>query len=61
MSDSRSPQPAAMPIRWLRHPLQPFNHRISRVEQALSRPANAITFLLVRFLLMSGMVIGFSW
>jgi hypothetical protein len=27
----------------------------------LSRPANAITFLVVRFVLISGMALGFSW
>jgi len=27
----------------------------------LSRPTNAITFLVVRFVLISGMVLGFSW
>ena len=41
--------------------LQPINARLAAIEQALSRPANAITFLLVRFLLMSGMVVGFTW
>ena len=41
--------------------LQPLNRRVKAVEQSLSRPANAITFLVVRFVLMSGMVLGFSW
>ncbi len=41
--------------------LQPINARLAAIEQAMSRPANAITFLLVRFLLMSGMVVGFTW
>ena len=31
------------------------------VEQSLSRPANAITFLLVRYVLMTGIVLGLSW
>lgn len=31
------------------------------VERKLSQPTNAITFLVVRFVLMSGMVLGFSW
>ena len=39
-----------MPFRALASLLQPLN-----------RPANAITFLVVRFVLMSGMVVGFSW
>ena len=27
----------------------------------MTRPANTHTFLLIRFVLMSGMVVGFSW
>ena len=50
-----------MPFRALRSLLQPLNRRVVAVEQSLSRPANAITFLVVRFVLMSGMVLGFSW
>ena len=34
---------------------------IASIEQSLSRPSNAITFLVVRFVLMSGLVLGFSW
>jgi predicted Na+-dependent transporter len=41
--------------------LHPLSRRVKTVEQSLSRPANAITFLVVRFVLMSGMVVGFSW
>jgi len=41
--------------------LQPLNRRVDAVEQSLSRPSNAITFLVVRFVLMSGLVLGFSW
>jgi len=41
--------------------LQPLNRRVEAVEQSLSRPSNAITFLVVRFVLMSGLVLGFSW
>jgi hypothetical protein len=61
MSDLHSLQPIAMSIRRLRHLFQPFNTRVGRLGQALSRPANAIIFLVVRFVLMSGMVVGFSW
>jgi predicted Na+-dependent transporter len=50
-----------MPLRNLPFLLQPLNRRVEAVEQSLSRPANAITFLVVRFVLMSGMVLGFSW
>jgi len=50
-----------MPLPNLPFLLQPLNRRVEAVEQSLSRPANAITFLVVRFVLMSGMVLGFSW
>ena len=49
-----------MPFPTLPSLLQPFNRRVEAVEQSLSRPTNAITFLIVRFVLMSGMVLGFS-
>ena len=50
-----------MPFRALPTLLQPLRRRFEAVEQSLSGPANAITFLVVRFVLMSGMVLGFSW
>jgi predicted Na+-dependent transporter len=50
-----------MPFRALPTLLQPLSRRVDAVEQSLSRPANAITFLVVRFVVMSGMVLGFSW
>ena len=50
-----------MPFRTLASLLQPLSSRVEAVEQSLTRPANAITFLVVRFVLMSGMVLGFSW
>ncbi len=50
-----------MSFRALSTLLQPLSRRVEAVEQTLSRPANAITFLVVRFVLMSGMVLGFSW
>ena len=50
-----------MPFRALPSLLQPLSRRAEAVEQSLSRPANAIAFLVVRFVLMSGMVLGFSW
>ena len=50
-----------MPFRPLQSFFQPLNRRVEAVEQSLSRPANAITFLVVRFVLISGMVLGFSW
>jgi len=50
-----------MPFRPLPSIFQPLNRRVETVEQSLSRPANTITFLVVRFVLISGMVLGFSW
>jgi predicted Na+-dependent transporter len=50
-----------MPFRNLPSLLQPLSRRVEAVEQTLNRPANAITFLVVRFVLMSGLVLGFSW
>jgi predicted Na+-dependent transporter len=50
-----------MSFRVLSTLLQPLSRRVEAVEQSLSRPANAITFLVMRFVLMSGMVLGFSW
>jgi len=50
-----------MPFRALSSLLQPLTRRVEAVEQSLSRPANAITFLVVRFVLMSAKVLGFSW
>ena len=50
-----------MPFRPVQTFFQPLNRRVETVEQSLSRPANAITFLIVRFVLISGMVLGFSW
>jgi len=50
-----------MPFRSFPSLLQPLSRRVETVEQSLSRPANAITFLVVRFVLMSGLALGFSW
>jgi predicted Na+-dependent transporter len=50
-----------MPFRSLQSYFQPLNRRVEAIEQSLSRPANAITFLVIRFVLMSGMVLGFTW
>ena len=44
-------------LRWL----DPLTERYQQVEQRISRPANTLTFLVIRFVLMSGMVVGFSW
>ena len=50
-----------MPFRSLRSLFHPLNRCVDAIEQSLSRPANAITFLVVRFVLISGMVVGFTW
>jgi len=45
-------------------PFQSWSSLASRfdwVETLLSRKANMLTFLVIRFLLMSAMVVGFSW
>jgi predicted Na+-dependent transporter len=35
--------------------------RFDALEAVLSRRASMLTFLVIRFLLMSAMVVGFSW
>ncbi len=44
-----------------RHPLQPLNQRLQSFEAVMVRPASTLTFLVIRFVLMSGLVVGFSW
>ena len=39
----------------------PINTRIHALEQVMSQPASMLSFLVVRFVLMSGMVVGFTW
>lgn len=39
----------------------PLNAHIGIIERVMTRPANTFIFLLTRFVLMSGMVVGFSW
>ncbi len=41
--------------------LQAFSKRLSTLEGKLTRRENILSFLIVRFVLMSGMVLGFSW
>ena len=36
-------------------------NRFTALEERLSRKANMITFLVIRFLLMSAMIVGFRW
>jgi hypothetical protein len=42
-------------------PLLSLKKRLSSVEANLTRRANILSFLIVRFVLMSGMILGFSW
>ncbi len=41
--------------------IQAFAKRLSSLEATLTRRENILSFLIVRFVLMSGMVLGFSW
>lgn len=41
--------------------LAPLNARIAAIDRVVMRRENMLSFLLVRFVLMSGMVVGFSW
>lgn len=38
-----------------------LQERISGFEQRLTDRSNALTFLVIRFLLMSALVVGFTW
>ena len=38
-----------------------LHKRFSDLESALTRRENILSFLIVRFVLMSGMILGFSW
>ena len=38
-----------------------FGVRIKALERSMSRRSNMLSFLVVRFVLMSGMAVGFSW
>jgi hypothetical protein len=38
-----------------------FASRFDLVETVVSRKANMLAFLVIRFLLMSALVVGFSW
>ena len=44
-----------------RRPLDTLGQRLRAFETAMNRPANTLIFLVIRFVLMSGMVVGFSW
>lgn len=42
-------------------PFHSFSQRFSALETSLTRRENVLNFLIIRFVLMSGMVLGFSW
>ena len=41
--------------------LRPLSERLDSIERVITQPANTFTFLVIRFVLMSGLVVGFSW
>lgn len=41
--------------------LATFKQRLAAIEETLTRRSNVLIFLIVRFLLMSAMVLGFVW
>ena len=38
-----------------------FNQRITSFEATITRRENVLSFLVIRFVVMSGLVLGFSW
>jgi hypothetical protein len=42
-------------------PLRSLQDRITAIEQLLSRRTSMLIFLVTRFVLMSAMVVGFTW
>jgi hypothetical protein len=38
-----------------------LGEQVSTIESSLTRKENALLFLIIRFVLMSGMVLAFSW
>ena len=50
-----------MALQALLSPFKALQDRITAIEQAMSRRSSMLTFLVVRFVLMSAMVLGFTW
>lgn len=50
-----------MALQALLSPFKDLQDRITALEQAMSRRSSMLTFLVVRFVLMSAMVVGFTW
>ncbi|MFN9547248.1 MAG: hypothetical protein ACK6AD_09300 [Cyanobacteriota bacterium] len=38
-----------------------LNQRLSSIETSLTRRENVLSFLIIRFVFMSGLVLGFAW
>ncbi|MFN9628898.1 MAG: hypothetical protein ACK59A_01520 [Cyanobacteriota bacterium] len=43
------------------HPLASLKQKLSSIETTLTRRENVLSFLIIRFVLMCGMLLGFSW
>ena len=41
--------------------IQLFKQKLSSIETSLTRRENVLSFLIIRFVLMSGMVLAFTW
>jgi hypothetical protein len=41
--------------------LDSLRQRMSRIDDTLVKPGNVFTFLVIRFLLMSGLIASFTW
>ncbi|MEB3318791.1 MAG: hypothetical protein VKO39_11710 [Cyanobacteriota bacterium] len=42
-------------------PFRRLNQQLSAIETSLTRKENVLSFLIIRFVLMSGMVLAFAW
>jgi hypothetical protein len=43
------------------NPFRLLNQQLSAIESSLTRRENVLSFLIIRFVLMSGMVLAFAW
>ncbi len=41
--------------------IEVFKQKLSAIETSLTRRENVLSFLIIRFVLMSGMVLAFTW
>ena len=56
-----SPSTQVLPMAMLLAPFRAMKQRLDALETALSRRSNTLIFLVIRFLVMSAMVVGFAW